>query len=75
MSLKFYEDPVPLHTKRKLNVCKTFRRRPGRLLNVLYTFNSDPVSKGIRDHHIFQAMLIDHHQISLLLLSEFKRIN
>ena len=29
-----------------LNVHKTFRRRPGRLLNVLCTFNLRPVSTG-----------------------------
>ena len=33
-------------TGRKLNVHKTFRRRPGRLLNFLYTFNLHPVSTG-----------------------------
>ena len=31
--------PFPVDTARKLNVHKTFRRRPGRLLNVLCTFN------------------------------------
>ena len=36
----------PLDTGRKLNVRKTFRRRPGRLLNVLCTFNVRPVSTG-----------------------------
>ena len=30
---------------RKLNVQKTFKRRPGRLLNVLYAFNLRPVSR------------------------------
>ena len=29
----------PVDTGRKLNVHKTFKRRPGRLLNVLCTFN------------------------------------
>ena len=33
----FYANPVD--TGRKLNVYKTFRRRPGRLLNVLCTLN------------------------------------
>ena len=33
-------------TGRKLNVHKTFRRRPGRLLNVLCKFNLRPVSTG-----------------------------
>ena len=35
-----------LGTGRKLNVHKTFRRRPGRLLNVLYMFNLRYVSRG-----------------------------
>ena len=41
-TLAFY----PVDTRRKLNVRKTFRRRPGRLLNVLCTFNLCPVSTG-----------------------------
>ena len=36
----------PADTGRKLNVHKTFRRRPGRLLNVLCTFNLRPASTG-----------------------------
>ena len=36
----------PVDTGRKLNVHKTFRRRPGRLLNVSCTFNLCPVSNG-----------------------------
>ena len=36
----------PIDTGRKLNVHKTFRRRPGRLLNVVCTFNLRPVSTG-----------------------------
>ena len=36
----------PVDTGRKLNVHKTFRRRLGRLLNVLCTFNLRPVSTG-----------------------------
>ena len=36
----------PVETGRKLNVHKTFRRRPERLLNVLHTFNLRPVSTG-----------------------------
>ena len=36
----------PVDTGRKSNVHKTFRRRPGRLLNVLCTFNLRPVSTG-----------------------------
>ena len=37
----------PVDTGRKLNVHKTFRRRPGRVLNVICTFNLRPVSTGI----------------------------
>ena len=34
-------------TECKLNVHKTFRRCPGRLLNILCTFNLHPVSTGL----------------------------
>ena len=36
----------PVDTGRKLNAYKTFRRRPGCLLNVVCTFNLRPVSTG-----------------------------
>ena len=36
----------PVDTGRKFNVHKTFRRRPGRLMNVLYMLNLRPVSTG-----------------------------
>ena len=36
----------PVDTGRQLIVHKTFRRRPGRLLNDLCTFNLRPVSTG-----------------------------
>ena len=35
---------IPVDIGRKLDVRKMFRRRPGRLLNVLFTFNLRPVS-------------------------------
>ena len=38
---------IPVDTGRKLNEHKTFIRRPGRLLNVLCTFNLRPVSTGM----------------------------
>ena len=38
---------IPVDTGRKLNVNKTFRKRPGRLLNVLCTFSLRPVSTGM----------------------------
>ena len=40
------ESPNSVDTGRKLNVRKTFRRRLGRLLNVLCPFNLRPVSTG-----------------------------
>ena len=43
---RLYFPSYPVDTGRKLNVHKTFRRRPRRLLNVLYTFNLRPVSTG-----------------------------
>ena len=42
---------IPVDTERKLNVHKTLRRRPERLLNVLCTFNLRPVSTGIKIIH------------------------
>ena len=38
--------PNPVDTGRKLNLHKTFKRRPGRLLTVLCRFNLRPVSTG-----------------------------
>ena len=47
----------PVDTGRKLNVHKAFRRRPGRLLNVLCTFNLPCVSKGlVKLRYFFQYM-------------------
>ena len=40
----------PVDTRRKLNVHKTFRRRPGHLLNVVRTFNLRPVSANMVFH-------------------------
>ena len=45
--LVFCVNNIPVDTGRKLNEHKTFRRRLGRQLNVLYTFNLCPVSTGI----------------------------
>ena len=42
----FWQHSNPVDTGGKLNVHKTFRRRPGRLLNVLCRFNLLPVSTG-----------------------------
>ena len=43
----FSDHHLPVDTGRKLNVHKTLRRRPGRLLNVLCTFILRPVSTGL----------------------------
>ena len=43
IDLKIY---IPRRRRRKLNVRNTFRRRPGRFVNVLCTFNLLPVSTG-----------------------------
>ena len=43
----------PVDTRRKLNVSKTFRRRPGCLLNALCTFNLRPVSTGLSETVFF----------------------
>ena len=40
-------ETIPIETGRKLNVHKTFRSRPERLLNVLCTFSLRPVSTWI----------------------------
>ena len=44
--LNFVKFFIPVDTGRKLNVHKTYRRRPGRRLNVLRKFNLRPVSTG-----------------------------
>ena len=43
---------LPVDTGRKLNVHKTFRRRPERLLNVLCTFNLRLVFTGFKEGRI-----------------------
>ena len=46
VSMNRYGFLYPVDTGRTLNVYKTFRRCPGRLRNVLCTFNLRPVSMG-----------------------------
>ena len=60
----------PANTGRKLNMHKTFRRRPVRLLNVLCTFNLRPVSMRKTNHikilwHCFSNVLL----VNILLLN------
>ena len=43
---KLWQNGNPVDTGRKLNKYKTFRRNPGRLLNILCSFNLSPVSTG-----------------------------
>ena len=48
----------PVDTRRKLNGHKAFRRRPGRLLNVLYTFNVRPARQAHQRWIDVEATLI-----------------
>ena len=51
----------PVDTGCKLNVHQTFRRRPGRLLNILCTFNLRPMSTG-QFHIYFQnKAFLEYH--------------
>ena len=57
MQLQLIYSNTPEDTGRKLNVHKTFRRCPGRLPNVLCTFNLRPVSTGTRAFFLSNAFL------------------
>ena len=46
-SWKSFQVTFPVDTGRKLNVYKTFRRRPGHFLNVFCTFNLHPFHTGL----------------------------
>ena len=46
LTLTIATKQLPRRQRRKFNVHKTFRRRPGRVLNVLCTFSLRPVSLG-----------------------------
>ena len=59
---------IPVDTGRKLNVHKTFRRRPGCLLNVLCTFNLRPVYTGIL------AVAVSSRYINILALTVSSRL-
>ena len=54
----------PVDTGHKLNVHKTFRRCPGRLLKVLCTFNLRPVSTG----KVYQGIRDGSESLHLLIL-------
>ena len=57
----------PVDTGRKLSVHKTFRGRPGRLLNVLCTFNLRSVSTGNTSIKIILDKTIVKHLSEQLL--------
>ena len=50
----------PADAGRKLNVHKTFRKRPGHFLNVLCMFNLRPVSTGKRKYCFILNLEMDH---------------
>ena len=67
----------PANTGRKLNVHKTFRRRPGRLLNVLCAFNLRSVSMGKTNHikilwHCFSNVLLVDIYIAFESITHFE---
>ena len=68
--MKMLDNPVD--TGRKLNVHKTFRRRPGRLLNVLCTFNLCPVST---ENAIILTAIQQPYLWAIVKLSAEKRVN
>ena len=53
---------IPVDAERKLSVHKTFRGRPGRLLNVLCTSNLRPVSTGIFQIKILPDLTLHFQQ-------------
>ena len=68
---------IPLDAGRKLNVHKTFRRRPGRLLNVLCTFNLRPVSRGIlKNKKLIKILEIEKlWKVAKLFIAELTLVN
>ena len=64
---------ISVDTGRKLNVRKTFRRRPGHLLDVLCAFNLRPVFNGDASgfpgsHKIFQVKKERNSKIFVVIL-------
>ena len=54
-----FEEIIHTDTGRKLNVHKTFRRPPGRLLNVFCTLSLRPVSAGNSFPKLFFPLYLD----------------
>ena len=52
----------PVDTRGKLNIHKTYSRRPERLLNVFCTFNLRPVSTGL--HVLLSFFRSSHKEVS-----------
>ena len=67
----FLISTYPVNTGRKLNVHKIFRRRPGRLLNVLWTFNLRPVSTG--QYAIQNRNSLNNFSIYIKILENLKK--
>ena len=69
MKLSFKKN-LPGHRMQTERVHKTFRRRPGRLLKALCTFNLRPVSRGIMriSFNSFYPLLLPLLLLSLLLI-------
>ena len=57
----------PVDTERKLNAHKTFRRRPGHLLNVLRTFSLRHVYTGVT--HEYKTKILSNSNLALNSLS------
>ena len=68
----------PVDTGRKLNVHKMFRRFPGRLLNVICTFNLRSVSKELSIRILRKISYVRHflfHDFKSTLMQIWKFIN
>ena len=57
---------VPVDTGRKLNVHKTFRGRPARLMDILCTLGLRPVSAGVATGRLIDSLSVLPYDYSLL---------
>ena len=71
---RIWDNDIPVDTGRKLNVHKTFRRRPGRLLNILCTFNLGPVSTRFILKYVIDDNKGHWHLIFQVILSSFGQV-
>ena len=65
---------IPLGIGSKLNIHKTFRRRPGRLLNVVCTFNLRPVSRGIVSLNHLSNKFAYYHPVLVYINAIFQKL-